>query len=93
MYKPDEIVENIQKELHFEHESHDDKTSPEMHIYVDGFRQQHEMARYKDGYRYMPRPTHEEDEFVEKVRQQKGTIDLSGGPDVHEKPQENNSHH
>ncbi len=79
MYKPDEIVESIQKELHFEHESHEDKATPEMHIYVDGFRQNHEMTRYKDGYRYMPRPSNEEDEFVEKVRNQKGTIDLSGG--------------
>jgi len=93
MYKPDEIVENIQKELHFEHESHDDKTTPEMHIYVDGFRQNHEMTRYKDGYRYMPRPTNEEDAFVEKVRSQKGTIDLSGGPAVQDKPQEKSSHH
>lgn len=78
MYKPDEIVDTIQKELNFEHESHDNKTTPEMHIYVDGFRQNHEMTRYKDGYRYMPRPSNEEDAFVEKVRHQKWTIDLSG---------------
>lgn len=78
MYKPDEIAEFVQKELHFEHEDHEDKTTPEMHIYVDGFRQQHEMTRYKDGYRYMPRTNTEEDEFVEKVRSQKWTIDLSG---------------
>lgn len=78
MYRPDDIVEAIQEKLHAEHGTHhDDKTSPEMHIYVDGFRQQHEMARYKDGYRYMPRPNDLEDKFVEKVRQQKGTIDLS----------------
>jgi hypothetical protein len=80
MYKPDEIVDAIQQELHFEHETHEEKTTPEMHIYVDGFRQNHEMIRYKDGYRYMPRPDHDEEMYVEKVRHQKGTIDLSGGP-------------
>ncbi len=78
MYRPDEIVDAIQGELHGEHEHHEEKSGPEMHIYVDGFRQNHEMMRYKDGYRYMPRASNEEDEFVEKVRQQKGTIDLSG---------------
>ena len=86
MYRPDDIVEAIQEKLHSEHNSHhEDKTTPEMHIYVDGFRQAHEMARYKDGYRYMPRPNDLEDRFVEKVRNQPGTIDLSGNP---QKPQE-----
>ncbi len=71
MYKPDAITEAIQKELHTEQSGHDEKTTPDMHIYVDGFRQQHEMARYKDGYRYMPKASNEEDAFVEKVRSQK----------------------
>jgi hypothetical protein len=96
MYRPDDIVEAIQKKLHSEHSTHhDDKTTPEMHIYVDGFRQQHEMARYKDGYRYMPRTNNEEDAFVEKVRQQKGTIDLSGAPSEPIQPPEKNKriHH
>lgn len=77
MYQPDIIIDAIQKELHLEHVNHDEKTTPDMHIYVDGFRQQHEMTRYKDGYRYMPKASNEEDAFVEKVRNQKGTIDLS----------------
>lgn len=78
MYRPDEIVDAIQGELHGEHEHHEEKSWPEMHIYVDGFRQNHKMMRYKDGYRYMPRSSADEDVFVEKIRQQKGTIDLSG---------------
>lgn len=94
MYKPDEIVENIQNELHVEHEHHEEKTGPEMHIYVDGFRQNHTMTRYKDGYQYMPRTHTGEDEFVEKIRHQKGTIDLSWW--VPERENENapqHSHH
>lgn len=93
MYKPDEIVDTIQGELHSEHKSHEVKTTPDMHIYVDGFRQQHEMTRYKDGYRYMPRPSGEEDAFVEKVRHQKGTIDLSGTSANTENDTPANSHH
>lgn len=79
MYRPDAIVEAIQKKLYSGgHNAHNGgTTTPEMNIYVDGFRQQHEMTRYKDGYRYMPRPNDVEEKFVEKVRNQPGTIDLS----------------
>lgn len=48
MYRPADIVDSIQKELQTEHENHSEKTNQEMHIYVDGFRQNHEMTRYKD---------------------------------------------
>ncbi len=94
MYRPDDIVGAIQKKLYTEHNAHHgDKSTPEMNIYVDGFRQQHEMTRYKDGYRYMPRPNDLEEKFVEKVRSQPGTIDLSGTSGTSPKVEEDKKHH
>ena len=47
-----------------------------MHIYVDGVRQNHVAVPYKTGFRYVPTEM-EDEKYVDTVRRQPGTIDLS----------------
>lgn len=84
MYQPDSIVAMIQSNLYQHHEA---PHTPEkdMHIYLDGVRQNHVAVPYKSGFRYMPSEADDE-KFIEKVRQQPGVIDLSGvSEDIEEK--------
>lgn len=76
MYQPDLIVATIQSNLH-EHHHEPQKTEKDMHIYLDGVRQNHIAVPYKSGFRYMP--SGEDDaRFMEKIKKQPGVIDLSG---------------
>lgn len=82
MHRPAEIAEMIQSNLH-EHHHEEHKESKDMHIYLDGVRQNHVAVPYKSWFRYIP-TTDEDEHYIETVRKQPGTIDLSGGPSTHE---------
>ena len=78
MYKPREIVDIIQSNLR-EHHHDDHSEGKDMHIYVDGVRQNHVAVPYKTGFRYVP--TEMDDvKYIESIRKQPGTIDLSAAP-------------
>ena len=75
MYRPDAIAEIIQENVH-EHHTADHKAGQDMHIYLDGVRQNATAVPYKNGFRYMPRPE-DDAQYIAAVRKQPGTIDLS----------------
>lgn len=77
MYQPATIVETVQANLQTHH--HEEKSDKDMHIYLDGVRQNHVAVPYKSGFRYVPK-TQDDEKFVETIRKQPGTIDLSGTP-------------
>ncbi len=78
MYKPAEIIEIIQANLR-EHHHEDHSEGKDMHIYVDGVRQNHVAVPYKTGFRYVPTEV-DDVKYIESIRKQPGTIDLSGKP-------------
>lgn len=79
MYQPEKIVKTVQASLQLHHHE-EKKPDPSMHIYLDNVKQP--VAPYKHGFRYLPKDetTEEEKKFLEAVRKQPGTIDLSGTP-------------
>lgn len=78
MYRADAIVDAIQDCLYQEHSKHEEhSTTPNMHIYVDGFRQNTHVTAYKNGFRYTPGSA-VDDAYLRKIKEQPGTIDLSG---------------
>jgi hypothetical protein len=91
MFQPELIVETIQANL-VEHHHEDDKSGKDMHIYLDGVRQNHVAVPYKTGFRYVP--TEKDDEkYIDTVRKQPGTIDLSGtGPKEEKKTHPSHGH-
>lgn len=92
MFQPDLIVETVQSNLE-EHHHEEEKTDNGMHIYVDGVRQNHVAVPYKTGFRYIPSDKDDE-HYIDTVRRQPGTIDLSGTkPKVEEKKPHGHGHH
>lgn len=92
MFQPDLIVEAVQSNLE-EHHHEEEKTDNGMHIYVDGVRQNHVAVPYKTGFRYIPSDKDDE-HYIDTVRRQPGTIDLSGTtPKVEEKKPHGHGHH
>lgn len=94
MYQPDMIVATIQSNLQEHHHDHDaPKTEKDMHIYLDGVRQNHVAVPYKSGFRYMP-SADDDAKFIENIKKQPGVIDLSGAPEPTEeqKPHGHGSH-
>lgn len=92
MFQPDLIVEAVQANLEEHHHDEEKHDNNGMHIYVDGVRQNHVAVPYKTGFRYVP--THEDDDrYIDTVRRQPGTIDLSGtAPKVEEKKSHGHGH-
>lgn len=92
MFQPDLIVEAVQSNLEEHHHDEEKHDNNGMHIYVDGVRQNHVAVPYKTGFRYVP--THEDDDrYIDTVRRQPGTIDLSGTvPKVEEKKSHGHGH-
>lgn len=88
MYRPAEIAEMIQANLHEHHHEEHKNDDKNMHIYLDGVRQNHVAVPYKSGFRYIP-TTEEDEHYVETIRNQPGTIDLSGWFIVEEQPKKN----
>lgn len=76
MHHPGEIADIIQSNLH-EHHHEEQKPAQDMHIYLDGMRQNHVSVPYKSGFRYMP-SADDDTRFIENMRKQPGIIDLSG---------------
>lgn len=87
MYQPDAIVAIIQSNLHAHHHDHvAPKAEKDMHIYLDGVRQNHVAVPYKSGFRYMP-SADDDTKFIENIKKQPGVIDLSGTPEPPEEKQ------
>lgn len=81
MYQPDMIVATIQSNLQEHHHDHETpKVEKDMHIYLDGVRQNHVAVPYKSGFRYMP-SADDDAKFIENIKKQPGVIDLSGTPE------------
>ncbi len=80
MYQPDIIVATIQSNLQEHHHDEAPKTEKDMHIYLDGVRQNHVAVPYKTGFRYMP-SADDDAKFIENIKKQPGVIDLSGTAD------------
>lgn len=76
MYQPDAIVEAVQWNLQ-EHHHEDSKPNPDMHIYLDGVRQNGMTYPYKNWFRYRPDETDADTKFIEQIRNRPWTIDLS----------------
>lgn len=91
MYQPDLIVTTVQENLH-EHHHEETKSEKDMHIYLDGVRQNHVAVPYKTGFRYVPTEV-DDQKYMDTVRRQPGTIDLSGTmPKVEEKKPHRHGH-
>lgn len=90
MYRPDDIVELVQSNLHEHHHEEHKPAEQAMHIYLDWVRQGGHATPYKNGFRYMPADGAGEQAYVEKVRRIPGTIDLSG---THETPETDHDGH
>jgi hypothetical protein len=97
MHHPSLITDMIQSNIHeHHHEEHagDDKN---MHIYLDGVRQNHVAVPYKTGFRYIPTDADDE-KYIETIKKQPGTIDLTGGSaqiekEKHEHESHGHGHH
>lgn len=93
MFQPDLIVETVQSNLEEHHHDEEKPDNNGMHIYVDGVRQNHVAVPYKTGFRYIPSDKDDE-HYIDTVRRQPGTIDLSGTtPKVEEKKPHGHGHH
>jgi len=91
MYLPETITATVQANLQ-EHHHEESKTEKDMHIYLDGVRQNHVAVPYKTGFRYVP--TEQDDtRYMDTVRRQPGTIDLSGTPPKPEEKKSSQSPH
>lgn len=90
MYQPEAITDLVQSHLHAHHHEAP-KATNDTHIYLDGVRQSHVAVPYKSGFRYVP-TTQDDEKFIETVRKQPGTIDLSGTPPKTEKETKPHSH-
>lgn len=92
MYLPELIVATVQSNLH-EHREEEPRSEKDMHIYLDGVRQNHVAVPYKSGFRYVP-TTEDDEKYMDTVRRQPGTIDLSGtAPKVEEKKSHGHGNH
>jgi hypothetical protein len=97
MHQPGLIVAAVQSNLEEHHHEEEEKTPSDTHIYLDGVRQQHIAVPYKTGFRYVP-SSEDDEQFIDSIRRQPGTIDLSGTePKIEEKkhhaPHHGHGHH
>lgn len=90
MHHPAQIADLIQANLH-EHHEEEHHEGKDMHIYLDGVRQNHVAVPYKTGFRYVPTDA-EDEKFIDTIRKQPGTIDLSGGSPKSEEPAHEHGH-